>query len=244
MTPYYDDGLVTLYLGDCLAVLPCLSFDLLVTDPPYGIKWRRGLNSARFSRPHTGIANDEDTSVRDAALAMAKGKPAVVFGSFYAPYPADTKQVLVWHKPLDAGVVGSTTGYRRDAEPIFLVGPWPNRSVEWPSVIRSAKKSIKAVTVATGHPHTKPVDVMRQLIERSPEGVICDPFAGSGSTLVAAKELGRRAVGIELDERYCDVAARRLSQGVLFGASGCPSHSDIPDAPKNPQHSGPRGTES
>jgi hypothetical protein len=213
MTPYYEDALVTIYHGDARQ----WAFDeaeVLVTDPPYGIAWRRGVNHARNSKAHVGILNDEDTSLRDELLSRYFGLPAVVFGSFYAPFPANIRQVLVWHKPADAGLVGSTTGYRRDAEPIFLVGPWPVRTVERSSVLHVAAGQAGTVS-ETGHPHTKPVALMVQLLEAAPPGGVLDPFMGSGSTLVAAKLLGRQAIGVEIDERWCAAAARRLSQEVL-----------------------------
>lgn len=214
-TPYYEQDGIVIYHGDCRSILPALSFDVIVTDPPYGIRWSRGVNGARNSKAHGGILGDEDTSARDEMLALCGGRPAVVFGSFYAPYPDGTRQVLVWHKPADAGVVGATTGFRRDAEPVFLVGEWPIKTVRWPSVIRSSADGIAAIVTATGHPHTKPVDVVMRLIDACPPGIVADPFMGSGTTLVAAKRLGRQAVGIELDEAYCEVAAKRLAQGAL-----------------------------
>src|SRR5689334_4637828 len=109
MTRVETIGRATLYLGDCRDILPTLpKIDAVVTDPPYGIGWKRGTNNARNSKAHRGIANDHDTSARDAAI-VAAGVPAIVFGSFYAPYPPNTKQVLVWQKPADAGLVGSVT---------------------------------------------------------------------------------------------------------------------------------------
>lgn len=220
-TPYYQDDHVTIYLGDCQEVTEWLSADVLVTDPPYGIGWSRGENKARSSRAHRGILNDHDTSARDVALSMWHPRPAVVFGSFYAPQPAGLKQVLVWQKPPDAGVVGCVTGWRRDVEPVYLVGEWPSTTARWGSVLRSIipnAGSPSSPAGMTGHPHAKPVDLMRMLIERSPQGTITDPFMGSGSTLRAAKDLGRKAIGVELDERYCEIAANRMGQEVLdFG---------------------------
>lgn len=216
--PFYRDEYVTLFHADARDLVWVIAADVMVTDPPYGIGWRRGLNKQRASKAHAGILNDGDTSMRDDVLALHLPLPAVVFGSFYAPPPAAVRQVLVWHKPPDAGVVGSTTGFRRDVEPVYLCGDWPTRPVASSAVLRSTIPNIgnpSSPAGKTGHPHAKPLDLMETLILACPEGWIIDPFAGSGSTLVAAKNLGRRAVGIELDERYCETAARRLSQGVL-----------------------------
>jgi DNA modification methylase len=217
MRPYYEQDGITIYHGDCLEVEAWRGVDVVVTDPPYGIGWTRnaGVWRSRKSKAHDGITNDHDTSARDEALALVAGKPCVVFGSFYAPYPANVRQVLVWHKPADAGVVGATTGYRRDVEPVFLVGDWPVRPVRWAGVLRSSAGGISAVVTATGHPHTKPVDLMVRLIDACPDGVVADPFMGSGTTLVAAKRLGRKAIGIEIEERYCEIAAERLCQRAL-----------------------------
>lgn len=207
MKPYYEDDLVTLYHGDCLEVDAWLAADVLVTDPPYGISWKKGSNKRAKSVAHAGIKNDEDTAFRDAVLAAFGDKPGVVFGSWRASFP-DAVQTLVWRKPVDAGVVGSVTGYRLDTELIFLTGKWPKRNSAWSSVLTT---NGSRNSYLTGHPHGKPISVMQQLIE-STVGVIADPFAGSGSTLVAAQSLGRKALGVELEEEYCELIAKRLSQ--------------------------------
>lgn len=218
MTPYYDEDGITIYHGDCRELDAWLAADVLVTDPPYGIGWKRSSNPARLSKAHSGIANDGDTSARDDALVMWGPAPGLVFGSFYAPAPAGLRQVLVWHKGDTQGVVGSTTGFRRDAEPVYIVGDWPVQPVAWSSIVRSSRGSWNDELSITGHPHTKPLDLLRLLLNRCPEGVVVDPFMGSGTTLRAAKDLGRRAIGVEIEERYCEIAATRLAQGVLnFG---------------------------
>jgi DNA modification methylase len=213
--PYYEDENVTIFHGDCREIMPELDFDVIVTDPPYGIGWSRGAHPARSSAAHAGILNDHDTTARDEAHAISgHDRPAIMFGSFYAPAPVNVKQILVWHKPNDAGVVGSTTGFRRDAEPIYLCGDITSRTVQWSSVLKSTRLSMKDIAQKSGHPHAKPEDVVRQLIELN-AGVVLDPFMGSGTTLRAAKDLGRKAIGIELDEQYCEIAANRMGQEVL-----------------------------
>lgn len=211
MKPYYQDDFVTLYHGDCLKNLPWWTAEVLVTDPPYGIAWKKGQNNAAKSNAHKGIQNDQDTSVRDAVLELWRDRPAIVFGSFRAPFPASVKQTLVWQKPVDAGVVGSTTGYRTDTELIFLTGRHPQRPPSKSSVL-TTKGGVSRYR--TEHPHSKPVSLLEELIEWT-AGTIADPFAGSGSTLVAAKNRGRKAIGMEIEEAYCELIAKRLSQDLL-----------------------------
>lgn len=209
MSLFYEDEYVELHHGDCRAVRGWTRADVLVTDPPYGIGWKLGENRAAKSKRHDGILNDDDTSARDTALELWGDRPSAVFGSWRAPFPADVRQTLVWRKPKDAGVVGSTTGFRNDTELIFLRGGWPKRTSEWSSVLET---DTGMHTYLNGHPHSKPVALIMRLIDAAPPGVIADPFAGSGSTLIAARNLGRKAIGVEVEERYCDLIVKRLSQ--------------------------------
>lgn len=228
--PYYQDEFATLYHGDCLAMDEWLEADVLVTDPPYGRDYRG--NSAGWKNSSGGgghrstgqaraIANDKDTAVRDAALVKWGGL-GIVFGDPLIAQPAGAKQALVYAKPADSGIKGARAGFRRDVEMIYLVGDW------WVGV--GGRSSVlgtgalvagpRGLSIRYAHPHAKPLDLLEQLIGATGEGaVIADPFAGSGSTLVAAKQLGRRAVGVELEERYCEVIATRLAQNTLFGGA-------------------------
>lgn len=219
--PYYSDEFVTLYHGDCREVTAWLEADVLVTDPPYGIAWSKHGGGRDRSRalPHEakrGILSDGDTAARDDALLAWGDKPAVVFGSPLITPPPRTIQVLVWRKPVDAGVIGARFVWRRDWEAIYLLGNWPRVNPNRSSVIES-KGGVERYR--TEHPHTKPTALMEHLIMETPLGVIADPFAGSGATLLAAKLLGRSAVGVEADEKWCELAAKRLCQDALdFGA--------------------------
>lgn len=222
--PYYQDDQVTLYHGDCREVTEWLAADVLVFDPPYGRSWQQGSrlkNSQGYgrSRANAGIANDADTSVRDTVLEMWGPRPAAAFGDPLIDRPTGTVQVLFYGKPDDAGVKGARAGFRRDVEHIYLVGPWPVGVGGRSSILHTNAHVAgpRALSIRYGHPHAKPEDVMQQLISACPPGVVADPTAGSGSTLVAAKYEGRRAIGVELMEEHCERAARRLSAPVLFG---------------------------
>lgn len=227
MTPYFDDGQVQLWLGDCQEEPEWLHANVLVTDPPYGRGWKQGAGgtsgSGRKQRgmyAHDGIAGDADTSVRDAALDLWGDRHGIVFGDPLMDRPARAKQALGYRKAPGAGNKGTFGGFLRDLELIYLTGPWTAGLNGRSSVLVSGARvagSPHGLAARYGHPHAKPVDVMETLISACPPGVIADPFAGSGSTLVAARNLGRQAIGVELDERYAEKAARRLSQMTLTG---------------------------
>ena len=222
MEPYYADELVTLYHGDCREVTAWLEADVLVTDPPYGISYRRKRGTFKIpdDRP-VAIQGDSTTAVRDEMLGLWRHRPAIAFGDFKLAPPAGTRKVLVYAKPADAGTHGALAGFRHDIEAIYLIGRWPAAIGGQSSILRTGARMVGGATVGVapryGHPHAKPVDVMETLIAACPPGVIADPFAGAGSTLVAARNLGRKVIGVEFEERYCERAARRLSQGVLTG---------------------------
>lgn len=220
VAPYYRDDLVELYLGDCREVDAWLTADVLCTDPPYGRAWRQGEMKGRLNRSdaHVGIAGDADTAVRDAVLTLWGGRLAVVFGDLMLAPPPGNKLTLIYRKPPNAGTRGAIAGFRRDAEAIYLLGAWPTGLGGMSSIIATGARSQGNPSSAQGrygHPHAKPLDVLETLIAVCPPGVIADPFVGSGSTLVAARNLGRRAIGVEVEERYAERAARRLAQTAL-----------------------------
>jgi site-specific DNA-methyltransferase (adenine-specific) len=215
--PYFQTDLVTLYLGNCLEVTEWLSADVLVTDPPYGIAWTPKKGSYTKSAGHRNlidaalISGDDSTAARDSVLALWSDRPAIVFGSWKAARPAETKHRLIWHKagmppgPLNAPFMSND-------EEIYVLGKgFRPSSPPLRSIITTNEHRPSAVRDA-GHPTPKPIGLMETLIDRCPEGVIADPFSGSGSTLIAARNLGRKAIGIELDEGYCELIANQLSQ--------------------------------
>jgi len=215
-TPYYADDLVTLHLGDCREVTEWLAADVLCTDPPYGRNWKQGGTLLGSPQTTGGIAGDRDTGTRDAAIAAWGSRVAVVFGDLMLSPAPGTRQTLIYHKAAaNAGLRGAMGGFRRDVEAVYLLGPWPSGIGGRSSMITTGVNQQSNLSGRYQHPHAKPVDVMETLIAACPPGTIADPFAGSGSTLVAARNLGRRAIGVEVDERYCETAARRLSQMTL-----------------------------
>lgn len=222
MTPYYADDSVTLYHGDCREVTAWLEADVLVTDPPYGVaRVGKTMHWTRATEPtRAAVTNDEDTAARDEALAMWGDRPALVFGSWRKPRPPGTRQRLIWHKMQSKPGMTTAPWYAADEE-VYVIGEGftgrPEQTVYQTAEARSGSDGLSA---QVGHPTPKPVSLMGRLIAKCPPGVIADPFVGSGSTLLAARINGRRAIGVEVEERYCEIAANRLSQGTLdFGGA-------------------------
>lgn len=213
--PYYRDDHVTLYHGDCRDLIAWVNADVLVTDPPYGMVFRSSWTTEK--RP---IEGDNDAAIRDCALGMwGTERPWLMFGTWRIPRPANTRHVLIWDKAgAGPGMGDLNAQFGTSHEEIYLGGAWPKRTTRRGSVIRSAG-SPASLTAKIGHPTPKPEALMALLVGAC-EGTVADPFAGSGSTLVAAKMLGRKAIGVELEERYCEIAARRLAQDALpFGGA-------------------------
>lgn len=198
MNPYYDDGTVTIYHGDCREITPALAADLVVSDPPYpnaAGHFLAGIETAEWF-----------------CRTFAASRWFVFWHQLHSP-PVSLPLVAhhVWHK--------TNTNRPDNYEPIYEFADEterPSRVFPHPVVYLG----LTGCKEATGHPTQKPVDLVKQLLLlRKDQGVVLDPFMGSGTTLRAAKDLGRKAIGVELDERYCEIAARRMGQEVLdFGA--------------------------
>lgn len=213
MSIYYQDDLVTLYHGDCLDQTEWLEADVLVTDPPYGIAWQAGgLNDKASVRAEAvqSIVADEDTTARDKVLEVWGSKPSVVFGSWRKPLSWMPNHRLIWHKSNRQPGITSAAFYPIDEE-IWLTGSgWHGKPPLASIITTNEHRGMQPKLI--GHPTPKPVGLMEILIQRCPEGLIADPFAGSGATLIAARNLGRKAIGVELEEKYCEIIAKRLSQ--------------------------------
>jgi site-specific DNA-methyltransferase (adenine-specific) len=216
MTLYYEDEYVQLHHGDCRAVRGWTRADVLVTDPPYGMSFQSNMRKrAKLDR----IEGDNDTAIRDAVVDLwGDTKPALLFGRWSVPAPVGERQRLIWHKASTPGMGDLSIPWGPAHEEIHLLGRG------WDVAATGEKRSGSVITTrggrggaageenVTGHPTPKPVALMEALVSRTPSGVIADPFAGSGATLIAARNLGRKVIGVEIEEKYCELIVKRLSQ--------------------------------
>lgn len=215
MRPYYQDDSVTLYHGDCqdLPTHDYRAAAVMLTDPPYGIAYNSG---SRRDTLAASIEGDKDTSLRDLVIEWREGRPCLVFGTWRIPRPDATRARLIWDTKGALGMGDLSIPWKPSDQEIYVLGSgfYGHRDS---NVLTCAPVQSMARN-GRQHPHEKPVPLLVRLLDKCPRGMVLDPFSGSGSTLVAAKQVGLPAVGVEIEERYCEIAAKRLAQGVLdFG---------------------------
>lgn len=251
MTPYYEADGISIYLGDCVEVLPEISaVDLIVTSPPYNTL------GSRIPRVGTGLMRDRQrwtAKIADAGyhddrdetayqlwqqtVAVGLANATRPGGSFFYNHklrfrdgvilhPLDLirsfrgwslRQELIWSRP-SSMVLNARMFPPSDERIYWLVRDgdkwhWNLEANRWRSVWDISPVS----DVESGHACPFPLEIPTRAIlgTTNPGDLVLDPFMGTGTTLRAAKNLGRRAIGIEIEERYCELAAQRLGQGVL-----------------------------
>lgn len=197
MKPYYQDNAVTLYHGDCREIVPTLGkFDLLLTDPPYGLgnRMQGGTwgGSAKYDK-----MREWDVEAPSIDFLLSLKIPSIVWGGNYFQVPL-SRCWLTWSK-------------------INVVPTMASMELAWTNFDKPAKEWRGPVgNHSLGHPTQKPLELMRWCIGFAPDAqIILDPFAGSGTTGRAAKDLGRKCTMIEREENYCEIAAKRMAQEVL-----------------------------
>lgn len=221
MNPYYDDDGITIYHADCLEVLPVLHdrIGVVIADPPYFLPQNQYRPAMRKAARHWSSFTFPTLALREHAEKISsvctenheeywffdEVSLSVAYPLFYERFYG--LKLLVW----DKGRIGLGGKWRRKFE---LILHSYDHGLVYDKTGDGDILTFKSQT-DTEHPYEKPVKLIAKLLERS-SGVILDPFMGSGTTLVAAKTLGRRAIGIEIEERYCEMAAERLRQGVLL----------------------------
>ena len=231
MKPYYEQDGITIYNGDCRDVLPTLEpVDLVFTSPPYNLG---GTSGGEFSRLKEGYASYSDDLPLGEYIAWQKDCLSAMWNAL-----SDVGAIFYNHKPICQGQVVRLPTDLNPGLPLRQIITWDrgsgfNRTLthyvpryEW--VLMFAKPAFRINTMSvddvwripfdTGkaHPAAYPLALPKTAIASTDAQIITDPFMGSGTTLRAAKDLGRKAIGIEIEERYCEIAANRLAQGVLL----------------------------
>lgn len=212
MRPYYEQSGVTIYHGDCQEILAgVLTADMVVlTDPPYGTGQKVAYDVYRDMPA-------EWLSVMTWLLSLPQPMAFTMSHSRFFDLPKRPQWVGCWDKVFTGGIVH--VGASPSWEPIcFYNLPAGDRGkARWDDIFRVPPNGFpfNVARDPNGHPCPKPVELYKQLIRVMPTGVIVDPMMGSGTTLRAAKDERRVAIGCDVSERYCEIAAERLAQGTL-----------------------------
>jgi site-specific DNA-methyltransferase (adenine-specific) len=236
-TPYYQDDHVTIYHGDNSEILPTLSdVGLVLTSPPYNLNGdgnKSGSKGSEWSALANGYASYSDdlphaeyvewqqvlltalwaTLTNDGAIYYQHkprvGGPSVKMPLELIPSDLPVRQVVIWDRGSGFNRTGS---YYVPTHEYVIVVAKPDFRINSRSV-----DDVWRIPFETGgeHPAPFPVSLALRAIGTTDAQLVVDPFMGSGTTLRAAKDLGRKAIGIEIEERYCEIAAKRLAQEVL-----------------------------
>jgi len=224
MKPYYQDDAVTIYYGDNREIVPTLGrFDLLLTDPPYDVHAGKG-GGCFGNRDH--LVNTGGFTDGGVDFGFLAGVPNWFCFCSRLQLPAllgvaqasPRWNLLTWCKPNPVPTCNNK--YLPDVE--FVVHGFTSGRLFGDMAVKSCFMLHPCGNKETPHPNEKPLALVGKLVTlgTQPGETILDPFAGSGTTGRAAKDLGRKAVLIEREERYCEIAARRMAQGVLdFGTA-------------------------
>jgi len=221
MKPYYERDGITIYHGDCREVMPSIRADALVTDPPYGISWGRATWSddpSEYPELMRFLVESASVVVPDGWCFVFQAMPNV--SRFHEWFPENWRLFAACKNFVQMRPTEVQNGW----DPVVF---WRNGDK-----VSGHRKDAGVVTrdfhvgnvagvfgTKIGHPSPRPLCTMKHivLLATTPDKpVVIDPFAGSGTTLLAAKSVGRRAIGIEIEERYCEIAAKRLGQRVLW----------------------------
>jgi site-specific DNA-methyltransferase (adenine-specific) len=248
ITPYYQHAGITIYHGDCRDILPMLpKVDLVLTDPPYpglsgGIEHMNG-GGVSERVIHGSKTVGDPWKVRFDEWVKPAVDLSTFGGFFFCSYHSvaelrtligdvESAWLLVWYKRNSPVAICNVPRFTSE----FIWSYKTSPGLKWRALETTvfdiptpqggcmAVERIQDNAGKSVHPTQKPIALIYKLLAVGGE-LILDPFMGTGTTLVAAKQMGRRAIGIEIEERYCEIAAKRLSQEVLFGV-------DIPQITK------------
>lgn len=228
LVPYYESARASLYLGDARSVLPKLqteSFDLVLTDPPYGMEFSSGFRQMEFGQIRNDGTNDREgirEVLQECVRLVGQKRHLYVFGpdDVLAGLKITETASLVWDKG-KTGMGNLSSAWGPAHEPLtFAVSlhRHAGQAGRTSPAVRIRKGSVLRFNPPTGrkvrHPNEKPIGLLAELIESSSRvgDIVLDPFAGIGSTGVAAILRGRRAVLVEIDEKYANIASERLRE--------------------------------
>lgn len=232
MKPYYQHEGIVIYNADCREVLPIIEkVDLVLTDPPYGISY-----DPKVHKKYDGSENDHQEIKGDVdvnySFLLSMPCNQIIWGAenFYQQLPFRGRWIC-WDKRSPV-----TEANKMPSGDFELA--WMNKKTGFYKMFRIIHGGVINANSECGanndprlHPTEKPISLMRSCIELFPDSqIVCDPFMGSGTTLRAAKDLNRQAIGIEIEEKYCEIAAKRLSQEVFNFLP--PSDNENPDTRK------------